>query len=209
MTDLIMTRTIKMACYALAATLVLGGFALARDRDDDDDYYRQGNPALARQYGYQNGYRDGARQGRHEGREHDPNDYQTPDWRRATHGYKNWMGPVSWYQRAYQEGYSSGFRDAYQNAAGWRDGDGYRDDWQSSGGWRGDNDVAYRFGYDDGSIMARGDIERRKSYNSKPRGRYDDCDHGYRREYGDKNEYKAEYTNGYRAGYDAVMRDRY
>ena len=207
MTNSIMTRTMRMAAYALAVTLILGGVALAHDRDDDDDYYRQGNPAQARQYGYQNGYNDGARHGRHEGREHDPNDYQTPDWRQATRGYKNWMGPVQWYQRGYQEGYSDGFRNAYRSAAGWGDGDS--DDGRVRGGWRGGDDVAYRIGYDDGSIVARSDIEKGKRYNSKPRGRYDDCDHGYRREYGDKNEYKAEYTNGYRAGYDAVMRNRY
>jgi hypothetical protein len=200
-------RTIRMASYALACTLIMSGFALARD--DDDDYYRQGNPAQARHYGYENGYRDGARHGRHEGREHDPNEYQTPDWNQATRGYKNWMGPVSWYQHGYQEGYSNGFRDAYRSAAGWRDGHGYRDEGWSYGAWGGGNDVAYHFGYEDGSIAARSDIERGKSYNSKPRGRYEDRDHGYRREYGSKNEYKAEYTDGYRAGYDAVMRDRY
>lgn len=206
MTNSIMTRTIRMASYALAVTLVLSGIALARD-GDDDDYYRQGNPQ-ARQYGYQNGYRDGAKHGRQEGRERDPNDYQTPDWRQATRGYKDWMGPLNWYQRGYQEGYSNGFRDAYRSAAGRGDGDGDRDDW-SYGGERGGYDVAYRFGYDDGSTVARSDIEKGKPYNSKPRGRYDDRDHGYRHEYGNKNEYKAEYTTGYRAGYDTVMRDRY
>ncbi|MBI1741305.1 MAG: hypothetical protein HYR57_10565, partial [Candidatus Koribacter versatilis] len=64
-----MWRTMRMAAYALAVTLVMSGFALARDDDDDDGYYRQGNAAQARQYGYQNGYRDGVQQGRHEGRE--------------------------------------------------------------------------------------------------------------------------------------------
>jgi hypothetical protein len=204
-----------MASYALAVTLVLGGVALARD---DDDYYRGGHSAQARQYGYQNGYRDGARHGREEGREHDPNDYQTPDWRQATRGYKNWMGPVNWYQRGYQEGYSNGFRNAYRNAAGWGDGDGDRDDWHPYGGRRGGYDPsgggnyrneAYRYGYEDGSIAARSDMERGKSYNSKPRGRYEDRDHGYRREYGNKKEYKAEYTDGYRAGYDSAFGNRY
>ena len=213
MKNSIIKRTVRMASYALAVTLVLGGVALARD----DDYYRQGNPAQARQYGYQNGYNDGARYGR-EGHRHDLSDYQTSDWRRATHGYKNWMGPVNWYERGYQEGYSNGFRNAYRNTAGWGDRDGDRDDRRPYGGWRGGNDPygggnyrneAYRYGYDDGSIAARSDIEKRKPYNSKPRGRYEDRDYGYRREYGNKNEYKAEYTNGYRAGYDASFRNRY
>ncbi len=196
-----MKRTITMASCALALILIMTGGALAHE--DDDDYYRQGNPAQARSYGYQNGYRDGAHHGREEGREHDPNDYQTPDWRQVTRGYKDWMGPVSWYQRGYQEGYRNGFRDAYRNTAGWGDGD--RDDWRG-GGWENSGNVAYRFGYDDGALAARSDLEKGKSYNSKPRGRYEDRDHGYRREYGSRDQYKAEYTNGYRAGYDANYR---
>jgi len=215
MRNSIIVRTARMASYALAVTLVLGGVALARD---DDDYYRQGNSGQARQYGYQNGYRDGARHGREEGREHDPNDYQTPDRRQATRGYKNWMGPINWYQRGYQEGYGNGFRSRYRNTGGWRDGDGDRDGRRSNDNWRGGYDPygggiyrseAYRFGYEDGSMAARSDIDKRKSYNSSPRGRYEDRDRGYQREYGNKNEYKAEYTNGYRAGYDANYRGRY
>ncbi len=196
-----MKRTLTLTFCALALTLVMSGVALAHD-GDDDDYYRQGNPAQARSYGYQNGYRDGARRGRHEGRERDPNDYQTPDWRQATRGYKNWMGPVSWYQRGYQEGYQHGFQDAYNNTA-WNDGRG--EDWHG-GGWQNGDDPAYRFGYDDGAMAARSDLAKGKPYNSKPRGRYDDRDHGYRREYGSKDRYKDEYTAGYRAGYDANYR---
>ncbi len=61
--------------------------------------------------------------------------------------------------------------------------------------------------------MAREDIAKGKPYNPNPRGRYDDEDHGYRREYGrreygDKNAYKAQYANGYRAGYESVFGHR-
>jgi len=210
-----------MSAYALAATLALSGFALAqrdRDRDDDDDrndgYYRGGNYDQARQYGYQRGYNDGIGKGRHEGREHDPYDYQTPDYRQATRGYERWMGPVEVYQRAYREGYSGGFRSGYSEVTqrGWRDGD--RDgDWRQDG-WRTGYDpnaenVANRFGYQDGAQAAREDVDHRKSYNSKPRGRFDERDHGYRREFGSKDQYKSEYAAGYRAGYDSVMGRRY
>ena len=185
-----MKRTITLTSCAVALTLIMSGVALARD--DDDDYYRRGNAEQARNYGYQNGYNDGAKHGRHEGREHDANDYHPPDWERATHGYKSWMGPVDSYRRGYQEGFENGFRDAYRNTA---QSDGYRENYE-----------AYRFGYDDGATAARSDLELRKPYNSKPRGRYDDRDHGYRRGYGSKDRYKDEYTNGYRAGYDANYR---
>src|SRR5215470_14927067 len=198
-------RTLKVASCAVVLTLIMSGVALAHD--DDDDYYRQGNPQQARSYGYQNGYSEGAKHGRHEGREHDPNDYHPPDWDRATRGYKGWMGPVDWYRRGYQEGFERGFRDAYNNAEwnGSRGGYGYGEGWRNDG-WRGDDNAAYRFGYEDGATAARSDLELGKSYNSKPRGRYEDRDHGYRREYGSRDRYKSEYTNGYRSGYDANYR---
>jgi hypothetical protein len=198
-----MKQTLKVVSCALFLTLVMSGIALARDHDDDD-YYRGGSSSQARNYGYQNGYRDGASHGRHEGRERDPNDYHTPDWRQATRGYKNWMGPIGAYQRGYQDGYQNGFRDSYRDTAGWNDG------WRGSGGRYGGGQYidssAYRSGYEDGSIAARSDLEKEKSYNSKPRGRYEDRDHGYRREYGSKDRYKDEYARGYRAGYDANYR---
>src|SRR5258708_16694988 len=115
-----MWRTVKMSAYALAATLALSGFALAqRDRDYDNDgdrdvYYRNGNFDQARQSGYQRGYNDGVGKGRHEGREHDPNDYQTPDWRKASRGYQDWMGPVEVYQPAYRHDYANGFPSGYE-----------------------------------------------------------------------------------------------
>jgi hypothetical protein len=209
-----MWRTTRMAAYALAVMLATSGLALAHD-DDDDGYYRQGNTAQARQYGYENGYRDCVKTGRHEGRERDPYDYQTPDWRQATRGYERWMGSVQWYQRGYQEGYSSGFRAGYQEVAErWRDGDGDRDDRSRREGWRTGYDpdwgsVANRLGYEDGMTEAREDLDHHKRYNSKPRGRFHDRDRGYRREYGSKDRYKAEYTAGYRSGYDSVMGNRY
>jgi len=207
-----MGQTTRMAAYGLAATLALSGLAAAQRDRDDDGYYRDRDTAQARSYGYQNGYSDGVEKGRHEGRERDPNDYQTPDWRQATRGYQRWMGPVELYQREYQEGYSNGFRSGYAEVAErWRDGD--RDD-RHHDGWRSGYDpnggnVANRFGYEDGAEAAREDIEHRKPYNSKPRGRFGGRDRGYRREFGSKDRYKAEYTSGYHAGYDSVMRRRY
>jgi hypothetical protein len=203
-----MIRTVRLASYALAATLVLSGMALAHD---DDDYYRRGNPAQAQQYGYDRGFHDGADRGRHEGREHDPYDYHTPDWRQATRGYKGWMGPVEVYQRGYQEGYQEGFRSGFESVSrSWGDGD--RDRHEGFGGrdgYEGARDVAYRFGYQDGADMARGDREHGKPYNPNPRSMYEDRDHGYRREFGNKDAYRAEYSDAYRRGYDEAMNRRY
>lgn len=209
-----MRRQMRMAALVMAVMLVVSGLALAqRDRDgDDDDYgYNRGNAAQAQQYGYQKGYRDGAKRGREEGRENDPFDYQTPDWRQATRGYQRWMGPVELFQRGYQNGYRAGFESGYQSVNR-RDGD--RDDgYYGRGGYGGPgygrdgyNSPAYNVGYQDGQEMARHDLQKRNGYNSSPRGPFDDRDRGYQRQYGDKNEYKAEYTQGYRAGYDSTFR---
>ena len=205
-----MSRILRIATYIFAVTLLLGGLGLA----DDDDDYRQRNPRQAQQYGYNNGFRDGEQRGRHEGREHDPFDYRQPDWRRATRGYEGWMGPVVLYQRGYQEGYRNGFRSGFEaesrpNVDRDNDYDGYQEN-----GWRerdyvDGRDTATRWGYQDGMDAGRGDIANGKPYNPRPRGRYDDCDRGYQREFGSKNSYKVEYAEAYRRGYDNAMGRRY
>jgi hypothetical protein len=122
-----------------------------------------------------------------EGRETDPNDYQTPDWRQASRGYQDWMGPVWAFQNAYRDGYRNGFRSGYLSVnRGWGDGDA--DDfppvYQNSAARF--EDRAYQIGFPDGASVAREDVAGRKPYNPNPRGRYDDEDHGYSRAYGNK-----------------------
>ena len=205
-----MRRQLGMAALAASLVMALGTFARAQDRDD---YYYRGDVAQTRQYGYDNGFRDGEKRDRHEGRENDPNDYRTPDWRQATHGYKNWMGPLNVFQNGYQQGYADGFRSGFNSERpGWR-GDGDRDDRYRGNGYYGNDAyngrVGYDTGYQDGVTMARDDQYRNKPFNPNPRGRFDDRDHGYRREYGDKSAYRSQYTDGYRAGYQSTYNGRY
>lgn len=212
-----MKRQMRIAALAAAVTVALSGLALAqRDRDDDDYYSHRGYGGQAQQYGYQNGYRDGYSKGQHEGREGDYNDYQTPDWRQATRGYQSWMGPVNVFQSAYRDGYETGFRAGFQSMN--RRGYGDRDDrgyypfggyypeggsYPNRGTW---GNPAYNFGYQDGASAARSDIYSHKPFNPNPRGRYGDEDHGYSREYGSIDAYRALYTAGYGAGYQSVFR---
>ena len=192
-----MGRRTRVAVLVVAAVVVLGGLSVAQrygDYDGDDGYYRGGSTAQARQRGYDRGYHDGIGKGEHEGRENDPYDYRTPNWHQATRGYKNWMGPIDWYQRGYQEGYRDGFKAGFRSMRPGYGGDNFFG--------RGADSPAYRIGYDDGASVAREDIARDKGFNPNPRGRYDDADHGYRREYGDKHAYKALYSDGYRRGYE-------
>jgi hypothetical protein len=212
-----MQRHTRMASLAVAAVLALGTFALAQDWDDY--HYRGANVAQTRQYGYDQGFRDGQKRGQHEGRENDPNDYRTPDWRHASRGYKSWMGPVNVYQNGYQQGYADGFRNGFASERpGWRDRDAYRDDHYRNdgygngyygGNYRYNSRMGYDTGYQDGATMAREDMYNRKPFNPNPRARFGGRDNGYVREYGDKNAYKAEYTDGYRAGYERSFNGRY
>lgn len=171
---------------------------------DYDDYRGGGNQA--RQYGYENGFRDGQRRGLHEGRENDPNDYHTPDWRQATHGYQNWMGPVGAFQNGYQQGYAEGFRAGFNSAHPVYRGDDYD---RGNRVYGSGNRIAFDTGYQDGASVAREDMYRNKSFNPEPRGKYDDRDHGYRREYGARDFYRSQYTEGYRAGYQSAFGWRY
>jgi hypothetical protein len=207
-------RGTKTALLAAVVALSLSGLALARDgdgdRDRDDGYYRgRGNPAQARQYGYQSGYRDGYGHGREEGRERDPRDFRSEDWERANRGYQNWMGPYGQFRNGYRDGYRNGFQAGYRSL-GWGgrrgDGDGDADDryrrrWPAVNGGGYLNDLAHRFGYEDGCALAREDWERRRNYHLDPHDRFGGRDHGYDKNYGDKRLYKDQYTEAFRQGY--------
>jgi hypothetical protein len=66
--------------------------------------------------------------------------------------------------------------------------------------------VAQDFGFEDGSFTARQDLVRAKPYNPNPRGSFKHADRGYRREFGDKYEYREAYARAYRQGYDRIFR---
>ncbi len=206
----------RMAALVVAVTLVVSGLALAHDDDDDNGYYR-GNVAQARQYGYQNGYRDGFRHGREDRFRRGGYDFRSEDLEHSSRGYAQWMGPFGQFKKGYRDGYRRGYEAGFYRSGYFRRGDGDgdaddrifdRDDY-GYGRPRFGGNVGYNFGYQDGSTVAREDIAKGKPYNPNPRGRYDDRDHGYRGEYGNKDNYKAQYAAGYRAGYQSVFGNRY
>jgi hypothetical protein len=198
----------RMAAYALAVTLMLSGFALAQRDRDDYDRGPYPNAASTQQYGYQNGYRDGVEKGRHEGRENDPGDFRSPEWRSASNGYQPWMGPFDAFRQGYRDGYRAGFENGFREEREHYRHEGFYQETPrveavpANWGWSRDN-PGYSVGYQDGREVGREDRQKGKRFNPSPRGKYDDRDHGYMREYGNKNEYKAQYSEGYRAGYEA------
>jgi hypothetical protein len=98
-------------------------------------------------------------------------------------------------------GYAVAQDDRYYD----RDGDRYydRDD-----GFRNGFHVARDIGFRDGTSVAREDMWRGKPFNPNPRGRYGNADDGYRREFGNKNEYREHYAQAYREGYQNTFRQR-
>lgn len=85
-----------------------------------------------------------------------------------------------------------------------RDGDRYYDRDGSRGGMH----AAREFGFRDGATVAREDMGRGKPFNASPRGPYGNADNGYRREFGNKNEYREQYAQAYREGYQNTFRQR-
>ena len=71
------------------------------------------------------------------------------------------------------------------------------------------SDVALDTGYRDGLSAAQKDLRERKDYRPEKHDSYEDGDHGYHKNYGDKKLYKDEYRKGFLRGYqDAFNRQR-
>ena len=116
---------ISALTLALVSPIVLSRVAAAQYYDYDGGYYAAGSAEQARQYGYQSGYRDGYHKGVHEGRENDPGDINFRALQNATHGYREWMGPIYFFRDGYRDGYQQGFRAGFHTGNHpWR----YRDD---------------------------------------------------------------------------------
>ena len=74
-------------------------------------------------------------------------------------------------------------------------------------GFREGQRTARQFGYRDGAQVAREDVWNHKRFNPRPRGKFDDADHGYRHEFGDKRQYRDEYKEAYQAGYQREFQE--
>jgi hypothetical protein len=98
-------------------------------------------------------------------------------------------------------------RDGYYDRDDYRYNNGYGQDGYHYDNFRRGMHVAREFGYRDGAQVAREDMWRRKPFNPRPRGRYDDADHGYRSEFGNRHEYREHYSEAYREAYMRTFRN--
>ncbi len=112
------------------------------------------------------------------------------------------------YAAAQDYGYDNRDRDDGR----YYDADDYRYEKRSydrdnrDGDWHRGMHAARSFGFRDGAQVGREDTWRGKPFNSNPRGRFDDADHGYNRRFGDRHEYREHYTEAYRQGYQSAYR---
>jgi hypothetical protein len=148
------------------------------------------------QKAYRNGYKTG----------YDDGYYGRPS--RFDNGYgpsrfDNGYGPP---QRDWQDGDNRGPRDnRYNSNPYYNRDDGYgRNDRarQYGNGDYGNQNVAYNFGYQDGVIQGQKDRNKGKEFRPRKNDRFEDADHGYHREFGNKDYYKQQYRQAFIRGYE-------
>ena len=200
-----MLMPIRKFGVLFAALLFLAGAIVAQDR--------YGGSMDAKEHGYQHGYRDGLRQGRGDFRQNVAHNFDSQEYRRADEGYDRRMGEHDDFQKGYRNGFKDGYDDGYydkpirQNIYGLNgnydpdraprteaDADGYAD-WSHL-------DVATDTGYRDGLQAGWSDLQARKEFKPDKHDSYEDGNHGYRKEYGDKKLYKEQYRKGFLRGYE-------
>jgi hypothetical protein len=204
-------RHLKYVATAALTLLFLTSVAWAQD-----DY---GGSRKARDHGYQHGYRDGLRQGRADLKANVKYGYDSQDYRNADLGYEEYMGERDDFQQGYREGYKIGYDDGYNDKPVRTDVYVRTQDYDPDRVPRRDEDadayakwaytdVAMDIGYRDGLAAGRNDLRDRKEYRPEKHDSYKDADHGYRKDYGDKSEYKEQYRKAYMRGYEDAFHSR-
>ena len=205
-----MRRSIQGIGVLLLAGCVAGTVSQVQAQDKVVIY---GGSVDSREHGYQHGYRDGLRQGRADLNSGSAPSHETEDYRRADLGYEEFMGSRLDFQRGYRDGYRDGYEDGFKNRpirteiyrlsdnydpdliVRHEEDDRYYHNWSYS-------DVAFDTGYRDGLSAGRHDFAKRKDYRPAKHDSYEDGDHGYRKAYGTKEQYKEQYRKGFLRGYD-------
>jgi len=107
-------------------------------------------------------------------------------YRQADFGYRPEFGSRDRYRTEFRSGFESGYRTAFARYS--------RDD--------GRFDAARRNGFDDGYEAGVKDARDRNRFDPISERRYRNADHGYKREYGAEDRYKAVYRDAFRDGYE-------
>ena len=196
-------RSMRLAALTVAMTLAFSGLALARDHDDDryqHDHYRD----------------------KHEDRNHDwARGHDNDHWWNRDHDRNNDRGRESdrdrireherWERehRNSNDGYYGGqiynhYPRGYPGSGSVYPGGsyGYPGSVYGRGGYGNGGGSGFNQGSMEGANQARKDMAQGKPFNPNPRGS-NHTDNGYHSYMGDKNQYRASYTEGYRSGYES------
>lgn len=164
---------------------------------------------------YAQGYRDGLRHGNWDARDDRRFDFRRhDDYRDADGGYRHAYGDRDDYRRAYRGGFAAGYADGYDRIARGpyesrypappvapyppQAGDGPYAAYRSPAA-----DVGYRDGYD----VGRSDARHGEGYDPVRSKRYRSGDHGYKGDFGPRDEYKREYRAAFQDGYERGYRE--
>lgn len=208
---------------AIALLIGLSGTALVHgaggQNRNDDRAGQYGSSLDARQHGYEHAYRDGADRGRQDRESWRGYSLKDNDYQIGARGYDTAFGNKAQYMTGYREGYKAGYDDGYNDRAG-RYGQLYgRPTDGSRGPGRNDvyaarpgrsADMAFDVGYRDGITAGQQDQERNVRSNFRATDAYQEADLGYRAGYGDRDEYRLQFRDGFERGYqDGYGRSRY
>jgi hypothetical protein len=190
-------RSMRLAALTVAMTLAFSGLALARDHDDDrrrDDHYKNDR------------YRD-----RHDDRHHDGDRDRDHRWWNGNRDRNNDRWRESEGEREHERWEREHRNDGYYGGSVYNryprgypgGGYGYPGTVYGRGGYgNGASSMGFNQGRMEGENQARKDIAQGKPFNPNPRGS-NHTDNGYHSYMGDKNQYRASYTEGYRSGYES------
>lgn len=202
----------------LLSALVFAAIFFAATPAQAQDVVIYGGSMDAREHGYQHGYRDGLRQGRADQNNNARPNYESENYREGDLGYEEYMGARDDFRKGYRDGFKDGYQDGYKNRPLRSDIYGLRDPYDPDRVPRGEDgryyanwgyaDVAFDTGYRDGLGAGSKDYRDRKDYRPEKHDSYEDGDHGYRKSYGSKDQYKEQYRKGYLRGYEDAFNRR-
>jgi hypothetical protein len=173
--------------------------------------YVQPGYTMAQQV-YQTGYQDGARDGANDqqsGHNFRPTD--SDRYKHADAGYNESFGEKEQYKQAYRQGYAAGYQQgfngttaatAYPNPA---TAPVYATAPVAAPVYGqpayGMQNQAYQMGFRDGMNDGANDRQEGHSFTPQKREHYKHADSGYNSSFGDKDQYKQAYRDGFMAGY--------
>ena len=192
--------------------------------------HAQSNTTNSRQHGYEHGYRDGADRGRQDRERGLPRNFKDNDYLGGARDYDPSFGSRRDYMAGYQEAYRTGYDDGYNyydrsgrygQLYGRREpddrssrGSGVPSGREGTSGTRPGSgnyaDPAFDGGYREG--IAAGQQDRRQNARSDFRSSstYRNGDAGYRSSFGDRNQYRQDFQDGFERGYrDGYGRSQY